>query len=179
MATATATFDKKTVYHSTLRSAGSLVVMFTSEVKESQYRGKPPYVEFKVQGDDSTYQYNTENDAIAELIRGIPRNEWVEITATGTKEEADIEVTYDRSRPPAQSNGADRHPNAPPPQQESNGNGGGDSLARVLWRCIETSVALNEQFEKRYGRPMTENDRALAVSLSIEVHRGNRLPLTA
>lgn len=179
MATATATFPKKTVYHSALRNAGPLTVAFTSEVKESQYRGKPPYVEFKVQGDDSTYQYNVENEGIAALIKDLPRNEWIEVQAEGTKEEADLLVTRDIHSPKAGSGDpppapARRQAATPPPPPDSNG----DSLALTFWRCLDVSASLCDQFKQKHGREMTENDRSIAISLAIEVHRGNKLPLS-
>jgi hypothetical protein len=176
MATATATFGKKGVYHSELRKAGPLTVAFTSEVRESQYRGKPPYVEFRVQGDDSTYQYQVENEEIAALIKDLPRNEWIEIQADGSKDTADLQVTHDVGRPSTNgsSAAAPARQSAPAPAHGDDG----DSLARILWRCLEVSAHLVDRFEEKHGRAMNEHDRAIAISLAIELHRGNKLPLS-
>jgi hypothetical protein len=177
MATATATFGKKGVYHSELRKAGPLTIAFTGEVRESQYRGKPPYVEFRVHGDDATYQYQVENEEIAALIKDLPRNEWIEVVADGSKDTADLQVTHDvRGSDPY--TGATPSAAAPVRQSAPTGDAGGDSLARILWRCLEVSAQLVDQFEAKHKRPMNEHDRAIAISLAIELHRGNKLPLS-
>ena len=174
MTTAAATFSKKGCYHSELRDASPLTVCFTSDVKASKYAGKPPYIEFKVEGDDATYQYQVENGGIEALLKGTRRNEWVEITATGTREDADIEITYLAAQPPAQQQQGRANGSATPPPTTDDGN---DTLARVVWQCLEASHQIITAFEKKHG-PMTENHRAVAIHLAIEHFRGNRLPIS-
>ena len=91
---ATATFPKKSVWHSDLvkASTSGLAIMLVGPVRDSKFAGKPPYVVFKVHGEDTDHTLSIENDGIKETLSGIPANTWVVIRAEGTRDQAYIMV---------------------------------------------------------------------------------------
>lgn len=90
MTTAAPAFSKKTIYHSELVKAGPLYMMFTGPVRDSKYAGKPAYITFKAQqnGEETEHTYNVENDTVREELDNAPKNVWLQVRATGSREEA-------------------------------------------------------------------------------------------
>lgn len=123
----------KTLYHGELCKMSPVQVTITSDVLESKFPGKPPYVALKIDGEERNY--NTENDDCADFFEG-QKGRTFTIIAEGR--DADASITYvgesaagqtardpeppakkdgRRSRPPAEKPG--RRSNAPPPAKES------------------------------------------------------------
>jgi len=100
---------KKTLYHSELVQMGEVQVTVQSDVQQSKYQGKPPYVILKI--DRAERLYNCENQACEEFFNGTKGQTFV-LQATGTREEAQIE--YVRDGEPGEP---DRPARAPAPQQ--------------------------------------------------------------
>lgn len=76
---------RKAIYHRYLVKASPLVMKFKGEPRESKYKGKPPYVYFQVQGDESEYALNIE-PGTEEAIQDAPKNTWVTVYAAGSKD---------------------------------------------------------------------------------------------
>src|SRR5690606_5494951 len=179
------TFNRKTVWHAELVKASPLTVRFTSDVRNSKYKDKPPYIHFMVRGDSQEYQYQVENDDIREQLAGIPQNEWIELEARGSRGDADIQLTFtgeeaedDRpqrqrsaSRDRGDDNGRDRRAS-----DSGRADTERESLAATMWRCLTVAHEVVSQFEGKHG-PLDENTRTLALSLFIEHNRGNVAPL--
>lgn len=88
------TFGKKNVYHGELvraTSDGPLAILITGEPQESKFKGKPPFIGFKMGEEEHTLAI--ENDTIREKLTGL-RGHIIDITATGTRDDADVDI-YD------------------------------------------------------------------------------------
>jgi hypothetical protein len=112
--------DKRTIYHSHLVQAGTVEALITGEPQKSKFKkeGKDSYwVGVKIDG--SEHQLTIENDVVKEKLTGL-RNHMVQLTATGSRDEADIDV-YDAAGPmkappqqPPPSQGQGQRQSAPP-----------------------------------------------------------------
>jgi hypothetical protein len=103
--------DKRTIYHSHLVQAGTVEALITGEPQKSKFKkeGKDSYwVGVKIDG--SEHQLTIENDVVKEKLTGL-RNHMVQLTATGSRDEADIDV-YDAAGP------MKTPPQQPAPQQQ-------------------------------------------------------------
>lgn len=87
----------KTMYHSELAKLGIINARINSEPTESKYPGKPKWVAMEINGDER--YYNCENDECELALTGFKDN-WVELEAYGSREEAAIrlEVTENPAR---------------------------------------------------------------------------------
>jgi hypothetical protein len=182
-----ATWQKRGVYHSALREKGPIRMAFTSEVKQSKYAGKPPFVYFKVAGDDTEYQYTVENPTVEQQINdalsAFGKDTYIMVEAAGTKDTAVLHTSA------AEDDGSPASVPQQAPQSAQDAHGGSQaptqqggqpqkSLARNLWECLQAAKDVADAFQQKYGREMTENERTIAISLYIERNRGNgRIPL--
>ena len=83
------------VYHSTLGRHRDLMMKFRNRPFESQYPrpGTPGLVvSFQVPDDDHDYLLTIENDAIAKQLEAVDLEQWHRVTATGSREEAALEI---------------------------------------------------------------------------------------
>ena len=95
MSTQVKAFEHAGVFHSALVKAtagGPMALMFTGKPRDSKYPGKPPFVGFKAQNDDTAYTLNIENDGIRNVLSDVPLNVWVMVRAEGTREQAYVLV---------------------------------------------------------------------------------------
>lgn len=95
MPTTSKTFDKDgtTIYHSDIaKHHDGLLVQFTGTPRDSKYPGKPRWVGFKVDGDDSKYSLNLENASVERSIAAVPQNTWVLLKAGGRGEDASVAI---------------------------------------------------------------------------------------
>ena len=165
-----ATFDKKTVYHSALVPVSPLRVMLIGEVRPSKFAGKPPWIAFKVEGDEQEYQYTVENAACEAVLKQAPRNVWVTLNAAGSRDAAVLELVdlYER-RDNGGGSGVSQHASG-----STQGSAPGDSLAAEMFHALSVAADVVEQFRKRHGREPSETERAIAASLFIERNRSQR-----
>lgn len=77
----------KTLYHGELRKLSPVRVTVKSDVLESKYAGKPPYVVLAINGDERNY--TTENQGCAAFFDG-RKGETFTLIAEGQREEATI-----------------------------------------------------------------------------------------
>ena len=181
--------QKKTVYHSEWVRRGPLWVSFKSDPRESTYSGRPPYVYMTITGDNGQpeepdYQYQVENPAIESWIRGLPKNTWLYIEATGSREEAALS-SVDGSAgssgtavpgsnppkqpaPPAGSLGQGLATAPPPPA------GGKEPLSHDTWHALEAAHEVVDFYVKKYGREPSDAVLRIAAGLVIEHHRSGR-----
>lgn len=182
-------FNKKSVYHSELASAGKLDVLVVEDPRKSKFKGKDGedrfYWTFKLQGKE--HDYLIENDAIHKKLFGY-KGHVIEITATGSREEADIEI-YDAAGPGSQqasnsraeqppsrgpnSTGHVGHRDNPPPTEDLKGvktyllkaiN------ARIL--CQEAATTFAKEWEQRHGEPIeAETVDSIATGFYIDLQR--------
>ena len=103
---------KTTLYHSELSKRGQVSVLVETDVLNSKYAGKPPYVMLKLDG--FSRRYDTENDACAQSLTGLKGRE-VLLTAFGGRETATIAVGAGGNAPLPQQLPQAQH--APVPQQ--------------------------------------------------------------
>ena len=83
------------VYHSTVGRQRDLMMKFRNRPFESQYprAGTPGLVvSFQVPDDDHDYLLTIENDAIAKQLEAVDLEQWHRVTATGSREEAALEI---------------------------------------------------------------------------------------
>ncbi|MDE2105730.1 MAG: hypothetical protein KGL39_51375 [Patescibacteria group bacterium] len=108
--------SKKTLFHSELCKRGVTKVMVESDVLESQYPDKPPYVILKVDGEER--YYNCENDSCAAFFEG-QKGRIFSISAAGKKDEATLSYVGEPASnlPPKP---ASQRPPSHPPKQEQN-----------------------------------------------------------
>jgi hypothetical protein len=83
MSTTTETFERNGVYHSDLVNHGEILIKLTSGPRDSKYKGKLPWVGFRVDGDDKAYTLNIENDAIKADLEACPLETWLLVKASG------------------------------------------------------------------------------------------------
>lgn len=83
----------KTLYHGALRKLGAVKVTVKSDVLESKYPGKPPYVTLEIGGED--FNYNTENDNCAAFFEGTKGRTFTIVADGGGKDKGDTAtITY-------------------------------------------------------------------------------------
>lgn len=108
------------VYHSTLARHRDLMMKFLRRPFDSQYprTGTPGLVvSFQVPDDEHDYLLTIENDAIAKQLEAVDLEQWHRVTATGSREEAALEIytvapfELDEGEPPP------AEPAAPVPEQ--------------------------------------------------------------
>lgn len=196
MTTQVRTFPKKTVYHSALRMESErdgLAVKFTTDVLNSTYKDRPPYIRFEVYGDDGgDYAYNIENPEIAEYLRQVPKNEWFVIKAGGSRESAVVEVeaasgdaVFDEAPPPDPITGEEEpplpfekgsaHAQAAKANQEraqgSTASQTGSGMGNAYLAALLASAAAIEGFRQEMGRDPTDDERASATAIFIQMNR--------
>ncbi len=116
----------KTLYQSQMVKMGPVKVTVKSDVLQSKFKGKPPYVMLEIGGED--YNYSTENDECAEFFEGQKGRSFT-VVAEGSRENALLtyvgEAAPDpepeqkptaKSRPPANPS---KGRGAPPPAQQA------------------------------------------------------------
>lgn len=110
-------FSKKTVYHSQLVAEGQMEILINSDVTKSKFKKEGEdqfFIDFKYKG--KPQQYIIENASIQKKLNGL-KGHVVQITATGSREDADMEI-YDAAGPASDKTQAHReeptHPHAPP-----------------------------------------------------------------
>lgn len=94
-------FQKTTVYHSNLVAARQIEVLITSDVTKSRFKkdGEDQFfVKFKFKGRE--HQHTIENASIHKKLIGL-KGHVVQITATGSRDDADIEI-FDAGGPGSQ-----------------------------------------------------------------------------
>ena len=196
----------KTCYHSRLSAAtrpDGLVVRFTSPVRQSTFKEKsgqpkPDYINFKVYGDaqDREFTYQTETPAIAAYLRdtlqGVAEDEWVIITAEGSRDAATVEISF-VADPPAED-----APEVPPDQpsdlaaplpfeqgsvaqqaaqanqeraEASTGGQTGSGMGNSYLAALLASAAAIEGFRQEMGRDPTDDERASATAIFIQMNR--------
>jgi hypothetical protein len=182
---------RTTLYHSELVKRGALTVTVETDVLNSKYAQKPPYVMLKVDG--FSRRYDTENAACAEALRGL-RGKVVEIEAAGSRAEATILVRGASAAPqshPAQSQAqppARSQQPAPSRQQQPAAAGsasGNDAdpvtnakrtlnrLANGYGLCLAAGEYVKSEWDKDHPDSPMPNDQfqAMVSALFIE---GNR-----
>jgi len=105
----------KTLYHSELAGLEWVEVTIKSEVTPSKYSGKPPFVTMVV--DRVERNYNVENDACADALRG-RIGQKVVLRAFGSREEATIEL--EQGTPEPQRNAPAQQPRSQQPKGNTN-----------------------------------------------------------
>jgi len=178
------TFDKTGVYHSKLRNASPITVMFTKGVLPSKFQSKqegappnPPFAPFLVQGDENNYTYTVENEACEAAIRATPTGVWVQLVATGAKDDAELLITLpDGMEPPAETPGVQ-------PQTATSGRPGTPVAYPAPVRPASVSEAYSEalraardvriQYEEEFGEDLDEATRTIAASILINSERSN------
>jgi hypothetical protein len=170
---------KRALYHSELRErteAGPVEVQLLSHPRESKYKGKPPYCRMIFAGEQFERAYEVENDAVRATLEALPINTPLRIVATGSRDEAQIEV----HGAPASAAPARREP--PPAERAAPAAAAAaesPSLARSYFEALEVAASMVETFKERHGREPTECERSIASALWIEHNRsGGRKSFT-
>lgn len=163
-----ARFEKKSVYHSMLARESPITIMFTGEVRPSKYRGKPPYIPFRVEGDESDFWYSVENDNIESVLQNAPQNVWITATFAGSRDAAI--VSWDGSPAPAPATDGQTAPQ-PQPQDEP--------LSRTYFEALETAGQMIDRIcadhEKTPSHDMwLSTAHAIAASIFIEYNKNGR-----
>jgi hypothetical protein len=163
---------RKTLYHSELRTRsehGPVRIQVLEEPRESKYAGREPYCLVKVEGEDAGRYYAIENPEIFAQLQSLPRNQWLSVTALGSREAAVLEV-------------ADHEPPATAPVvnriakdiQETAKAHAPASIAGSYWQCLRMAKSMVGAFEKEFGHEPSEAERAIATTLFIEQCRSGR-----
>jgi hypothetical protein len=177
------TFEKKTVYHSALRNAGPLEVQITHGFQQSKFKGKPPFITFRVRDDAESYTYTPENEGIehelAAVVEQTDRSTWLRVHAVGEREGAEMHVeTLDSAPAPAATTRRSAPPAAHSPHQDEGT--GRPPLAREMWTALEAGRQLIEQFNTMHGREPSDAELRVGLSLFIELQRSEgRRPVYA
>lgn len=110
----------KTLYHSELCKLSPVQVTVKSDVMESKFKGKPPYVVLKLDGEERNY--SCENDDCAEFFDG-QKGRTFTIVAEGREDAATItyvgESAAEPEAPPAEERRKPARPPAKPPGRRS------------------------------------------------------------
>lgn len=166
-------FKKKTVYHSDLVRAGALVLLLKHEPRESQFKGKPDFVTFVVQGqEDQERQYQVENAAILEALASAPLNTWLNFRADGAREAATVawqplNPAAPAAAPPPRRQ---RAAAAPPSQTPATSPTPSSAAEDALFDCLSTAHAAVERYRTAHG-PLTDEVRLLATTLYVQRSR--------
>jgi hypothetical protein len=190
-------FPKASIYHSTLvaytNEHGGLPCRFVSDLIPSKNKtGK--IIRLQPQGDETEYWLAVENEQCEAVISSMPQNVWLTLRAYGSRDSAMVDGTPlngGHAPPmPTQSATATYSPVQPvatathvwpaPPSSTVTPGGGHtgfvipnktDTDDALMLACLLRAASVLRQFEELEGRPATENDRAMAISLFIEGHR--------
>jgi hypothetical protein len=89
-------WEKGSIYHSDLRRAtednAGISFMLVSEVKLSKNK-TDKIVKLQPYGDDDSYWYQAENQAIASQLEALPQDVWLIVKAHGDRASAVLEIT--------------------------------------------------------------------------------------
>ena len=177
------TWDKKTIYHSDLRtyckSNEHIIVMLNANPLPSQYPGKPHFVPFFVQGDKKcdgdcckkdkgefrSYTYQIENDAVGETVKGVAKKMWVRLTVVGGGEDAELVFERAEGGPLTTHEIARSHGGTAPTS-------GYGTLSDDYMHALEASRAIHVWWSETYPEDeFTESIRATAYSLFAQAQR--------
>jgi len=116
---------KITLYHSELVRSGQVEAYVETDVLNSKYQGKPPYVMLRINGESR--RYDTENPDCADAFRGLKGcNVTFEAWSNREQNSAGINILSQQqggNQPPRQSNpppAQDNNPQPQPPPQNHN-----------------------------------------------------------
>lgn len=161
-----AMFSTKGVFHSALVKAGPVRMQITSDVLKSKF-GKEDYVIFELEGGE-THTYAIENDGIRATLENLPKNQWLTVHASGSRDTAAIQVDEAPTQGQiAGARAASVAAKAAPHIQPAK------SMSELMKECLRAAHDLEVWYDKEFGGAMTENARALAISFAIE---GSRSP---
>jgi len=169
------TFDKKTVYHSDLRKAGTLVVKFTKYPDKSKFKNRPDWVPFNVENDPGAYTYQIENEKIHAVLDQVPLNTWMKVTFLSGEESGEMvvqtveggPVEMVTEKPKAASNGKSRARPTPRARRID----GYPTYYEDLWYAIVASKGVHDRYAKEFGEPLPESVRSLGVAIHIQASR--------
>ena len=107
--------DKKSIYHSTLFKFGDAYVTVKSDVLTSKYKreGESGHYYVILEHDGDEQNYLIENARCAKSFQGL-KGQSVTIRATGSREDAEIEIIGSQGRPQKSPQGSPRAPQARP-----------------------------------------------------------------
>ena len=161
------TFEHKKVFHSALVSASPIRVKF-GKVMDDQYKKGQRVCPFSVDGEDTSYWYQVENQRVEDEINALG-NGWVTIQAAGSKGSATIAKAGAGSTPTQA---------AEVPQKSDTGLYGPSTIAEQFEECIQ--AVQNLYGEGVFGEDgfLTESASRMVNSLWIQWGRtGRRVPL--
>lgn len=109
----------KNLYHSELVKMGPVLIKVNGDVRESKFKGKPPFISLIIEGEERLY--TTENDECAEFFTDQKGRSFT-IVAEGSREDAVItyvgeapaEGASEAEEPPARRSAAKPKTNRPP-----------------------------------------------------------------
>ena len=110
--------EKKGMFHSELSKLGPVEVLVKTDVMQSKFKGKLPYVVLEC--DDVERNLTLENDECAKAVEGL-KGKRVTIEATGTREEARLIITNVQGGRSAAPQREERSPAAQTPPAEAKG----------------------------------------------------------
>lgn len=173
MAESRRVFSRKSLYHSDLRKHGKITLNFKANPLPSQYPDKPPFVPIGLQGDDTDYTYQVENEQIAEAIRAAPKKVWLDVTAVGMEGDAEfvIENSGGGPVPATDGHGSNNGVGRPQRARRSQAMSGYPSYADDLWAAILASRKIHERYLEEFGEPLSEEVRTLGVAIHIQASR--------
>lgn len=83
-------FDKKNIFHSELVIAGPTRINIQGDIRSGK---KSDYVSIRVWDDPQEHNLTIENSTIRAQIADLPRNQWVEVVASGKRDDASLKIT--------------------------------------------------------------------------------------
>jgi hypothetical protein len=161
-------FEKKGVWHSEFVKAGSVKIQITSDVLKSKF-GKEDFVCFKTE-DGGEHTYAIENDGIRATLENLPKNTWLTVHASGSRDTAAISV----DEAPTQSQITRTAPKPTPNIQPAT------PLADQMLECLEAAHDAVEKYAANHdGAEPSEAVRAIASGFFIERQRAPQKALVA
>lgn len=174
--------------------------------RDSKFKDKPKFVGLEI-GEEGEFTYNIENATIEAQLTQLETGKWYFITALGGREDATLEIRNEDGEevapadqvrtsgadrpapgvppggPPSRAPASESSPKSGPPARQNNGSppsrpSESYTIGRVYWEALKAAGALQDQFEKKFGREMNENDRQMATTILIQYyHADGRLKI--
>ena len=166
---ATPTTKRKPLYHSDLRGKPVRLTVLAVP-KASRWPEGRPYTRVRLAEDGTEHLLEIENEAVLQVLAQL-KGRTVTVIASGSRESAALQVldedatlAYPTSHPLAPATRV-----VPEAAAEVTAE---PSLARRYFAALQAAATVLEEFERRYGAPPTEHQRAVATTLFLESLRG-------
>lgn len=191
-------WPKVSIYHSHLSKYtsehGGIPCRLVSDVMPSKNKDGSKIVRLNPYQDETEYWLALENPTCAAIAQALPKNEWFTLQAHGARDTATLtaidtdgnDITPEVGMDAPQDPFGAQEPHAAPPSWPPVQRGLGNQTApephvfkpmpvpppqELMLSCLMDAAELCEQFEAHHGRPPTEEERSIAISLFIERQR--------